>query len=206
MEQLLQITTIPISYELKVNNARLERHSGTVDLEISRNRGGLQIKSRPVKLHMDTYDARNSMVPTTKTSIYQAAQRGSDQAMEAAARYAREGKMYMKSQPGEGAQAINQMIVERTAYPTGEFELSFIPKAGVNINASEPYLSIRYQMDKLNFDWRVNEGGVKFIPGDVEISITQYPDVKIEYVGDPMYVPPSAAARFTGEYEDVQAE
>ncbi len=206
MEQLLQITTIPISYELKINDAKLERESSSVGLNISRHRGGLKIQNRPSKLRMDTYDARNSLVPTTKTSISQAAERGYTQAMEAAARYAREGQMYLKSQPGQGAQAIGQMIAERTAYPTGEFQMAFLPQGGVNISATQPYFSVQYQMDKLNFDWRINEGSVNFVPGDVEMSITQYPDVRIEYIGDPMYVPPSAAARFTGEYEDVQAE
>lgn len=40
MEQLLKITTIPIEYELKVNNARLERRNGTAEMEISRNEIG----------------------------------------------------------------------------------------------------------------------------------------------------------------------
>ena len=35
--------------------------------------------------------------------------------------------------------------------------------------------------------------------------ISQYPEVNIEYIGDPIYVPPSVAARFTGENIDVKA-
>ncbi len=206
MEQLLQITTIPISYELKISDARLERESSSVGLKVSRNRGGLKIQNRPAKLRLDTYDARNSLAPTIKTSITQAAERGYTQALEAAARYAKEGQMYLESQPGQGSQTIGRMIAERSAFPTGEFQMAFLPKGGVNISASQPYFSVQYQMDKLNFDWRINEGSVNFVPGDIEMSITQYPDVRIEYVGDPMYVPPSAGARFTGEYEDVQAE
>lgn len=198
MDQLLQITTIPISYELKINDAKLERQSSSVDLEISRSRGGLNIQNHPSKIRMDTYDARNSFMPTTKVSISQAAERGRTQAMEVSARYAREGQMYLKSQPGHGSEAIGQMIAERTAYPTGEFELGFIPKGGVKISVSEPEFSMQYQADKLNFDWRVNKGSVKFIPGDVEVSIIQYPDVRIEYVGEPIYVPKSAAERFDG--------
>ena len=41
MEQLLQIKTVPISYELKVENARLERRNGTAEVEISRDKGGM---------------------------------------------------------------------------------------------------------------------------------------------------------------------
>ena len=60
MEQLIKITTVPIQYTIKVNRARLEHHSSKAELEISRNKGGLSIKSRPVKLNLDSFEARNS--------------------------------------------------------------------------------------------------------------------------------------------------
>ena len=50
MEQLLQITTIPISYELKISDARLERESSSVGLKVSRNRGGLKIREPSCKI------------------------------------------------------------------------------------------------------------------------------------------------------------
>ena len=36
MNQLIRITTVPIQYELKVNNARLEYSRAKAELEISR--------------------------------------------------------------------------------------------------------------------------------------------------------------------------
>ena len=85
MEQLIKITTIPIEYELRINNARLERKSGTAELEISRDAGGMKIKSRPIRLRLDTYEAEQSVVPTTRTSISQAAQKGQQAAYNATA-------------------------------------------------------------------------------------------------------------------------
>ena len=41
MNQLIKITTVPIQYELKINNARFERQSAQAELEISRKKGGL---------------------------------------------------------------------------------------------------------------------------------------------------------------------
>ena len=64
-----------------------------------------------------------------------------------------------------------------------------------------PNMTIQYEMDKLNFDWKINKTGFEFIPGSIEFSITQQPDVLIEYVGDPLYVPPSA----NPNYIDVKA-
>ena len=45
-------------------------------------------------------------------------------------------------------------------------------------------------MDKLNFDVRSLNGDFEFIPASIDVEITQYPDVRIEYVGEPIYVPP----------------
>ena len=50
MNQLIKITTVPIQYELKINNARFERRNAQAELEISRNKGGLSIKSRLLNL------------------------------------------------------------------------------------------------------------------------------------------------------------
>ena len=205
MEQLIKITTIPISYELKINDARLERHNGTAEVEISRNKGGMQIKSRPIQIRLDTYEARNSVVPTTKTAIYEAAEKGRTAAYEAAAQYAQEGKLMLQTQIGEGAQTIDRILADRTAMPTGQFQMGFIPTTGPEIDRIPPSLSIEYQMDKLNFDLRMDKGNVEFIPGSIEMIISQYPEVNIEYIGDPIYVPPSVAARFTGENIDVKA-
>lgn len=205
MEQLLQITTIPISYELKINNARLERHNGSAEIEISRDKGGMKLRSRPIQIRLDTYDARNSVVPTTKTAISQAAQKGKSAAYAASAQYAREGKLMLQTKIGEGAQTIDQILAQRTAEPTGQFQLGFIPTTGPEIDWEPASLSIEYQMDKLNFDLKVDQGSVEFIPGNIEMSISQYPEVNIEYIGDPIYVPPSAITRFTGEVVDVKA-
>ena len=69
MEQLLKITTIPLEYQLKIENSRLEYKSSTANLEMSRTPGKLSIENRPAKLNLDPYEGRNSVVPTLKRSI-----------------------------------------------------------------------------------------------------------------------------------------
>lgn len=203
MEPLLRITTIPITYELKIQNARLEYTNSTAELEIQRNEGGMSIKSRPIKLKLDTYDARNSVCPTTMESVRQTASKGKNAAYEATATLAKEGQILLSAKLGQDA--LNQIISQRSAMPTGEFGLAFIPTEGPNIQWSEPDLTIEYQMDKLNFDLKIANGNFEFIPGDIELSITQMADVKIEYIGKPIYVPPSAADRFNPTPVDVLA-
>ncbi len=205
MEQLLEIKTIPIKYEMKVQNASLEYQNSTAEVEISRDKGGMKIKSRPIQLHIDTYEARNSVVPTTKNMIAQRAQAGKNVAYSATANYGREGQLLLNAKVGQGAEVLNQIFAERTAEPTGDFVLDFLPKTGPNIQWEEPEFNIEYQMDKLNFDTKVEKGDIQFIPGDIELSILQYPGIEIKYVGGPLYVPPSAAEMFEGHQVDVEA-
>lgn len=201
MDQLIQITTVPIQYEFKVNNARLEYHNSKAELEIHRNNGGLSIKSRPVKLHLDSSAARNSITPTTAKSVAQTAQKGADAAYSATAQLAQEGQLLLKADIGEDM--ISTIMQQRTAQPTGEFQLGFTPSEQVDISYEAPDLTINYQMDKLNFDLKIANGNFEFIPGNIEMSITQHPDVVIEYVGGPIYVPPSADPNY--EPLDVRA-
>ena len=100
MDQLIKITTVPIQYELKVNNARLEYSSSKAELEIHKNVGGLSIKSRPVKLHLNSFEARNSVTPTTMRSVSQSAQKGMTAAYSATAQMAQEGNLMLKADIG----------------------------------------------------------------------------------------------------------
>ena len=199
MEQLLKITTVPISIELKVNNARLEQKTGTADLEISRENGNFRIKSQPIRLSIDTFEARDSIRPASTSSLVKHfAQDGKNAAYQATATYAQEGQMLLSATLGDDA--LDQIIKQRNTVNT-DYGLDFIPKADADLSWSKPNMTIQYEMDKLNFDWKINKTGFEFIPGSIEFSITQQPDVLIEYVGDPLYVPPSA----NPNYIDVKA-
>ena len=107
----------------------------------------------------------------------------------------------MKADIGEDV--IGQIMQQRTAAPTGEFQLGFTPSAPVDIQYQPGNLTINYEMDKLNFDLKIANGNFEFVPGNIEMSITQYPDLLIEYVGGPIYVPPSADPNY--EPLDVRA-
>ncbi|NLK36900.1 MAG: hypothetical protein GX299_02305 [Epulopiscium sp.] len=201
MEQLLKITTIPIEFQLKINNARLEYSQSTADLEISRDEGGLRIRSQRIRLNLDTFEARNSVCPTTMRSVQQYAEKGRNAAYEATATFAREGQLLLNAKLGDDA--LDQIISSRMDN-MHEYGLSFTPATGPEITWSEPDLTIQYQMDKLNFEWKISNGNFEFIPGNIEVSIAQQPDIIIEYIGSPIYVPPSADPNNTATI-DVRA-
>lgn len=198
MFPLIEITTVPIEIEMKVTDAKLEYARGTADLEISRNNGGLHIKSRPIKLNVDTFEARNSIAPTTARAISQAADNGTQAAYAATAAYAQQGKLLLTAKVGEDmiAQIAAQSQAQNVQTNIG---IKFLPTVGPELNWDPGDMQIRYEMDKLNFDWRLNHPSFEFTPGDIQISVTQMPDVQIKYVGGPLYVPPSADPNYEGE-------
>ena len=98
-----------------------------------------------------------------------------------------------------GGKALDQIFEMSMDIPSGDFTLTRIPSVGPEISWTEPDLTIRYDMEKLNFDWRIQKGDFEFIPGSIEFSITQRPDVIIEYIGSPIYVPRSADPNFEAE-------
>lgn len=195
MEQLLKITTIPVAIELKIKNAKLEYSSNNVQLAISRNEGGLSIKSSPIKVNIDTFEARNSVVPTAMRSIEQYAQQGKNAAYNATAQMASQGRLFLNAKIGEDV--VGQIAAQSTPTTSADVGIKFLPSTGPDITWNDPNVTIKYQMDKLNFDFKVDNGDFNFIPGDIELIVTQHPDVRIEYVGSPIYVPPSADPNHT---------
>lgn len=202
MYPLIEIKTVPIEIEMKVSHAKLEYTRGTADLEISRNDGGLSIKSRPIKLNIDTFEARNSVVPTAMRSQQQAAQKGQEASYTATATYAQHGQMLLNAKIGE--ELITKFAEEAAMKDyKPNVGLDFLPSVPPEISWDPGEMQIRYEMDKLNFDWRVDRPQFEFTPGDIELSVTQQPDVIIKYVGGPLYVPPSSDPNY--EPVDVEA-
>ena len=191
MKPLIEITTVPIQIEMKTTHAKLEYARGTAEMEITRDNGSLQIKSRPIKVNIDTYEARNSLTPTIARYLEQGSQKGQQAAYEATATYARQGQLMMETKIGEElvTKFAGEAMMKDVKTNVG---LKFLPDPGAEITWDPGEMNIRYEMDKLAIDWKLNEGSFEFTPGDIEFTIAQRPDVVIKYVGGPIYVPPPA--------------
>ena len=190
MKPLIEITTVPIQIEMKTTNAKLEYARGTAEMEVSRDKGGLQIKSRPIRVNIDTFEARNSITPTAVRSIEQAAQKGRQAAYTATATIAQQGKLMMETKLGE--EVITKFAKDAYKENIRDVGLDFLPSVPPEITWDVGEMNIRYEMDKLNFDWKIGGGSFEFTPGDIEFTVTQRPEVLIKYVGGPIYVPPSS--------------
>ena len=191
MKRLIEITTVPIQIEMKTTNAKLEYARATAEMEISREKNGLKIKSRPIKVNIDTFEARNSLSPTLARYLEQNAERGKQAAYEATATYANQGQLLLETRIGEElvTKFAQDAMMKDVKTNVG---IDFLPDPGPEVTWDPGEMHIRYEMDKLNFDWKMGEGSFEFTPGDIEFTVTQRPDVVIKYVGGPIYVPPSS--------------
>ncbi|MCL1809366.1 MAG: DUF6470 family protein [Clostridiales bacterium] len=195
MKPLIEIRTIPISIQYKVTPAQVERKSSQAEVEITRDKKGLSIKSRPIKLNIDTFEARNSIIPTTKTSVEESANLGKQGALVATATYAQEGNMMVNIHLDQDT--MPQLAANRFNAPLSyDFNIKFIPEQPMNMDWIPGEFQIEYEMDKLNFDWKTTQSEFQFTPADIEFTIAEHPRVVIEFVGDPIYVPPSANPNF----------
>ena len=193
---LIEIKSVPIEIEMRVTDAKLEYSRSTVDMEITRDKGGMSIRSKPIRVNLDTFEARNSVMPTLATQIRNSAQAGKQAAYEATATYAQQGQLLLKAKIGE--ELITKFAADaQTKNLKTNVGIRFIPTQGPDISWDKGELNIRYEMDKMNFDWRNQHGDFKFTPGDIQITGTQQPDVLIKYVGGALYVPPSADPDYT---------
>lgn len=203
MGPLIEISTVPIQIEMKTTSAKLERASGTAEMEFSRSDKGVSVRSRSVRVNLDTYESEGSRTVSPITQMRQAT-------YEAASAYTNQGQLMMTSHlAGAGVPAQNTGAPAQTpgnpakapaqASPSGQNAAPAIPTApaaAAELDVGE--MSIRYEMDKLNFDWKFGQSEFEFTPGDIEFTVTQRPEVVIKYIGGPLYVPPSADPNYEG--------
>jgi len=196
MYPMLEIKTVPIEIQVKVKDASLEYTRGTAEMEISRSdSGGVDIKSRPIRLQLDTFETRGGK-PMPSVSQHQAAKQPT---YEATATFAQQGQQLMlNAKLGDSAQLSDAAGAATVATAAAQSAA-----ATANTEWQDGSMEIRYEMDKLNFDWKIDMGEFKFTPGDIEISVAQRPDITIKYVGGPIYVPKSSDPNY--QPVDVQA-
>lgn len=190
IEPLLEIKTIPMSLEMKINKARYEIATTDASFEMTRSKGGLQMQMKTAKLRIDTVEARYTAgIKSAMRSVSDYAKRGIQAGYKATATYAREGNLMLD---------INIMdnpipeIAMRKFISDVSFNLGFIPSVGPDISYEEGEISMKFIMDDLKFDWNIERPKINFIPGSIEFIISEYPGVEINYVGTPIFVPPSA--------------
>lgn len=202
---LLQITTIPIQIEIKVTNAKFEHNEDYTQpkVNIQTTNGGFVMQAEPLKLNIDTYEARKSLGEGHMKDgdiLRQKAQEGFSIAFQGTAKVVQEG-----DQLARGVSPSEIALSNARAGATVQTIMEFLPKTGADITFDEGKLNIEYQMGEQNIDWDLHpESPLEFIPGSVEFIVRDKPRVEIEYIGDPIYVPPSANPNYKPPMFDIK--
>lgn len=190
IEPLLEIKTIPMSFELKINKARYEIATTDATFELKRDKGGIQMQMKPTRLNIDTVEARYSAgIKSAMRSVVDNAKKGVQAAYEATAAYAREGSLMLD------VDIMDNPIPEiamRKFFSDVDFNLGFAPGVGPDISWDIGGISMSFEMDKLDFDWNIERPQIEFIPGSIEVIVKEYPRIEVNYIGTPIYIPPSA--------------
>lgn len=193
---LLSITTIPIKVELNIvkgdmRNPRYNNPDAAFKMDIETKDGNLQIHSEPMKIHIDTYAARSSLGYGNYNNLdlfKKKSEEGFRLAYEGTARIANDG-----NQLARGVSPSQIAAQHMRAGQTVQTIMDFLPKTGADVTFEDGVLNINYEVGDVNIDWEnAQMMPYEFTPGRVEISIAQMPRVEIEYLGGPIYVPPSA--------------
>lgn len=175
---------------------------GIPKLSMTRDKGGMRITSEPIKVNIDTYESRKSagiMSPLDANKM--ATDKTISIVYQATARYAQEGD-YLSETPT----AENPIPELAKNYFNRNIEtmLGFIPSVKPNITWKDGMLNIQYDADELDFDWDLARPNFEFIPPNIEITVLERPTVMIEYLGGPIYVPPSSDPNYEPTSLDLQ--
>lgn len=194
---LLKISTTPISLSMSSQRARLESEVPDPQVGIDVTSGQLQMRSENIKVNIDTFEARqNQGFRTAKGLMQEAAQRGQEAAQEATAQYARIGNQLSQIQNG----VTVADVMKNYTFPAPSFsKVEVAPHVGPDISWQPGKLDMQYTPAKVDYTPDVGTKRARYVPGELNINVEQYPKVDIEYVGEPLYVPPSASPDYEGE-------
>ncbi len=189
--QLLKISTTPMKYELEVESAKLEyKQDVNPSCDINTTPSQLEMHSQNAEVHIDTYEARKSMgLMDIEDSVQQYAAKGKEHIQKQTQEYVQFGEAMADIQDGtEIGDIVRQKMLEQP-----ELYTTFMPSAPAELSYVPAQLDINYKPGDVNLDWKIKDSPIKYEPGSVHMKIVQYADIDIQYLGGPMYVPPSAA-------------
>lgn len=196
--QLLKITSVPIQLEYNTEPARLDMKSQPkIPLaQVTTTPPSLKIDTKNTAVNIDTYQARRSLGQyNLKDFAAMQAQRGRQQAQNATAQAAKLG-WQISGQYDKGV-TIGQLMGQRMNQQP-QMVMKFLPQGGAQLSWQPAQCNIDYQMGNTEYQYQSPRIQYSYTPAHMDIKVLQYPKVRVEYLGSPSYVPPSA----NPEYEE----
>lgn len=182
-----------MKYELEIEHAKLEHQQEFMsEAKMTTTAPKLSIQSSNAEVQIDTYEARKSLgLQRIGDFIDMEAQNGKDSINQKTREYVEIGKEMSNIHENATIPSIYQqkMLSEATS---GSLYTAFLPSSGADISWKPAEISMSYDAGDISTDWQIAQNTMSYVPGSVRMKILEYADVNIEYLGGPMYVPPSA--------------
>lgn len=188
--QLLRISTTPIQYEMRIERPRLKITQPQPSVTRTTEHASLQMQSKNVSMRMDSSEMRSSIgMKSPGEFATEVAQLGVKNIQEKTAQYVEMGHQMMQIHQN----ADLSDVAAQYFYPAMPMiETQFLPSVGPEISWEPGKVEMDYTPAKLVNEWHVMKNTMEYIPGGISFNIVQYPSVNVEYLGEPIYAPPSA--------------
>lgn len=159
-----------LQINIESSKAQLLLHFKYPKLQISRERGGLEMESHPIQVDIDNREFYDSMgLKSIRALADDLITKGKKAVRESTTQYVREGNMMAAP---NGKDAISQIAVMRTQKSI-ESVLAFIPQSPPKLYWTGGWVDITHTPDKLQYHW--DTGGVEktYIPYSVDFSVVE---------------------------------
>ncbi len=197
MNQLLQITTIDVKYQMRAEAARLEYNQDfTPDYTVKTTAPQMDIQTAPAQFYVDTYEARKSLgIMNTADLIAQNAQDANQNWQEYNTNLIMNARQLAHT---ENNVTVGQVARQQRLQESMSSRMHmFLPNTGAEISWEPHSISMNYTPAEVNVDWDINTTNMfNYVPGDFSLEILEHPRVEIEYTGTPIYFPRSADPNF----------
>jgi len=178
MKPLITIKTIPIKVELVEKEPLKLSSVNATQMSVDQQEGSQNIRSNPIRIPVQDYFESSSTYNWDHPTY------------TAAAKYDEDGNLKLNVQMEDGeSKAIRFEHSNRGI----DSIAGLLPATTGDENYAASNMEISFNMQDLPS--AMPEGSsmsTQFYPPDLELVVTQRPEVIITYVGGPIYVPPSA--------------
>lgn len=193
IKPLLEITTTPARYEYEISHARLEISQKHPTVERTTRRASVNMRSQSGRFEMNSTARRSDMgfKGVVDRANYEA-DLGKAGAKEATGNYVDFGnQMANIAHGGNIPDALYSQMMQHS-----KGDLVLVPVSPIDIHYIPASLAMDFTPGEMSANWNIGRARLDFVPGSFDIRFTQYSSIKIEYLGGPLYVPPSADPDF----------
>jgi hypothetical protein len=161
----MRIEKVFLAYE--ITPAQLLYKSSPAQMQISVERGGMQMESEPMLMKLDNKQFFDSIgITDNQTRVQENARAGKEAAVEAVGRYTRQKNAMM----GPDAVSISQIAAQQGREPV-KTALAFLPEEKPKARWSGGEVNMRFIKDKVEISWKPNELEFTYVPYSVDYRV-----------------------------------